>query len=410
MINLGELESCGMLCTVKNVSDVKRLLTLMPMWANFSAYCLIAPIGDTSFVEQSNNLKAGSLSLSVLFFLRSFIRLAIKLPFGWEKVRQKCGLLMRIGAGMVCSIACCIVAWKVEVHRLHLMEETRSEEDTLSMSVYSLIPQYLLLGLMEGLAGDGLEEFVIAHIPDSMRRYGPVFSELVLGFGYFYSIPLLFLFRSFGGTNHLEIYFLFLAILSSFFFVIYVLSFSKYAGMEEIPSEDIESVKYLEDGARESIELKPTSSSSSVRWRRLAEVATASLATLKATHSTKIVPDGKLTAGTLEDSFVEAESSHDESSSSLSKYAGMEEIPSEDIESVKYLEDGARESIELKPTSSSSSVRWRRLAEVATTSLATLKATHSTKVVPDGKLTAGTLEDSFVEADSSHDEPSSLLD
>ena len=313
MVNLGEQESCGMLCTVKNVSEVKRLLTLMPMWANFSAYCLIAPIGDTSFLEQSKNLKAGSLSLSVLFFLRSFIRLAIKLPFGWEKVRQKCGLLMRIGAGMVCSIACCIVAWQVEVHRLHLMEEMRSE----SMSVYCLIPQYLLLGLMEGLAGDGLEEFVIARIPDSMRRYGPVFTELVLGFGYFYSIPLLLLFRSFGDTNHLEIYFLFLAILSSLFLVIYVLSLSKNARMEVIPSEDIESDKYLEDGARESIELKPTSSSSSVRWRRLAEVATTSLATLKATHSTKIVPDDKLTAGTLEDSFVEAENSHDEPSSLL---------------------------------------------------------------------------------------------
>ena len=80
--------------------------TSIPMWANFSAYCLIAATGDTFFVEQSNNLKkADYLSLSVLFFLRSFICLAIKLPFGWEKVRQKCGLLMRIGAGMVCSIA-----------------------------------------------------------------------------------------------------------------------------------------------------------------------------------------------------------------------------------------------------------------------------------------------------------------
>lgn len=88
----------------------------------------------------------------------------------------------------------------------------------------------------------------------------------------------------------------------------------------------------------------------------------------------------------------------------------MEVIPSEDMKSLKYLEDGARESIEFNPTPSSSSIRWRRLAEVTRTSLATLKATHSTKIVPDDKLTAGTLEDSFAEAENSHDEPSSLLD
>ena len=129
---MGEQESCGMLCTVKNVSEVKCLLTLIPMWANFSAYCLIAATGDTFFVEQSNNLKkADYLSLSVLFFLRSFICLAIKLPFGWEKVRQKCGLLMRIGAGMVCSIACCIVAWQVEVHRMNLTKEMRIDHQVL---------------------------------------------------------------------------------------------------------------------------------------------------------------------------------------------------------------------------------------------------------------------------------------
>ena len=78
---------------------------------------------------------------------------------------------------------------------------------------------------MEGLAGDGLEEFVIDHIPDSMKRYGPLFSEFVLGSGYFFSIPLLLLFRWFGKTinrSHLERCFLFLAILSSFFLVICV--------------------------------------------------------------------------------------------------------------------------------------------------------------------------------------------
>jgi peptide/histidine transporter 3/4 len=268
-----------MLCQVKQVSEVKHLLTLMPMWANFSAYCLVQATGNTSFIEQSSNLDGDFIGL--FFIFQSLMRLIIQFPFGLEKVRQRCGPLGRIGAGMVCCIFCCIVAWIVEIRRIHLIDR-HDLDKTIPMSVYSLLPQFLLFGLMEGLAEEGLHEFVNDHIPDSMRRYGPAFNEFVLGFGYFLSIPCLFLFRRWfqdysTKKSHLERYFLFLAIFSTMCLCIYLYALPKYAQMEEIPSEDMEMElhKDLEDGADDSTESKTTKSSSSTRWRKLANVTTA---------------------------------------------------------------------------------------------------------------------------------------
>lgn len=98
-----------MFCTVKEVSDVKRLLTMIPIWANLIAYCLIKATGNTLFMEQSNNLDMGD-GIGDLIILQNLISFGIPILFGWEKVRQKCGPLMKIGAGLVCSIACCAVA------------------------------------------------------------------------------------------------------------------------------------------------------------------------------------------------------------------------------------------------------------------------------------------------------------
>ena len=294
-----------MFCTVKEVSDVKRLLTMIPMWANFIAYCLIKATGNTLFFEQSNNLVMGD-DIGVLILLQNLISFGISILFGWEKVRQKCGPLIKIGAGLVCSIACCAAAWQVEIRRLYLIKKEGIDPDavdpeqTISMTVFILLPQFLFFALMELLAEDGLKEFVDDHIPDSMKRYGSAFNECVLGFGYFLSIPLLLLFRSwFGDTinrSHLQRYYLFLVVLSSIFFGIYLYLSPKYALMEVIPSEskDMELLE-LEDGARYQIEFKPTKSSSSTRWKRLVNVTTATrrfyspLATVKGMQSTTAV-------------------------------------------------------------------------------------------------------------------------
>ncbi|CAL5404371.1 unnamed protein product [Camellia sinensis] len=52
------------------------------------------------------------------------------------------------------------------------------------ISVFWLSPQFVLMGIMDGLARDGMEDFFRCQVPKSMRkRYALVLTEAVIGFG-----------------------------------------------------------------------------------------------------------------------------------------------------------------------------------------------------------------------------------
>ena len=242
------------LCSVEQVTQVKCFLTLIPLWTTFLAYSLVQATGNTFFIEQSSNLKNTftkkdvRVPLVAFFVLNSFLRFIIPRLFWTEKARNPNVTLVRIGFGMICSILCCIAAWQVEVHRLkeikRLYPNKPSETDTISMSILWLLPQFILLGLTEGLVEEGLQEFFSKHVTKSMWNAGQLLTGCILSFGNFFSIPCVQLVRSwFKGTindSHLDRYFLTLAILSSVFLCFYVyasISNSKYADIRDLSKE-----------------------------------------------------------------------------------------------------------------------------------------------------------------------------
>ena len=241
------------LCSVEQVTQVKCFLTLIPLWTTFLAYSLVQATGNTFFIEQSSNLKNtitknDTTVLVAFFLLNSFLRFIIPHLFWSEKARNPNVTLVRIGIGMICSILCCIAAWQVEVHRLkeikRLYPNKPSETGTISMSILWLLPQFILLGLTEGLVEEGLQEFFSKHVTKSMWNAGQLLTGCILSFGNFFSIPCVQLVRSwFKGTindSHLDRYFLTLAILSSVFLCFYVyasISNSKYADIRDLSKE-----------------------------------------------------------------------------------------------------------------------------------------------------------------------------
>ncbi|XP_065625436.1 protein NRT1/ PTR FAMILY 5.4-like isoform X2 [Quercus suber] len=260
-----EQELLGHLCTAEPVSEVKRLFSLIPIWTSFLGCSLVAATGNTFFYEQTSNMDfyiANNIKvpLNVLFALRSIIRDIIPYMFWSKKARQQHVTRIRIGVGMICSALCCFVAWQVEVHRLYLIEEENIDpidsNQTISMSVLWLFPQFILLGLMDGLASDGLQEFFYKHVATSMRSYGSQFNDCVLGIGNFISLPFVLGLRSWFkdtiNTSHVDKYYLTLAILSSVFFVFYVYASSSITSVHMgSPSNDEESNESLEDGTDE---------------------------------------------------------------------------------------------------------------------------------------------------------------
>ena len=203
--------------------EVKRLFTLIPIWTSFLGCSLVAATGNTFFYEQTSNLDFSvannvKVPLNFLFALTSIIRYIISYMFSSKKARQQHVTRIRIGVGMICSALCCFVAWQVEVRRLYLIKKEKIvpiySNQTISMSVLSLFPQFILLGLMEGLASDGLQEFPDNNLAMSIRSYGPTFSDCVLGLGNFINMHFVLLCRSWFkdsiNTSHVCVCFIFI--------------------------------------------------------------------------------------------------------------------------------------------------------------------------------------------------------
>ncbi|KAK0600504.1 hypothetical protein LWI29_015616 [Acer saccharum] len=157
----------GRLFSVTEVQETKYILKMVPMWCAFPVFGLVLSAGNTFFAEQAMDLEFPG-HLIFLILLQSISRetvssLSTLLLSTWypDEAKQKQNMV-RIWAGMLVSILCCAVAWRVEAHRLRVVAENGLLEypfETIPMSIWWLAPQFCLLGLMDGFATDGLENF-----------------------------------------------------------------------------------------------------------------------------------------------------------------------------------------------------------------------------------------------------------
>lgn len=99
-------------------------------------------------------------------------------------------ILQRIGIGMVLSVASMIVAALVERKRLNIVQENLLK-GSMSMSVFWLAPQFLIVGIGDGFALVGLQEYFYDQVPDTMRSLGIAFYLSVIGAANFLSSLLI---------------------------------------------------------------------------------------------------------------------------------------------------------------------------------------------------------------------------
>ncbi|KAG8650391.1 hypothetical protein MANES_07G036633v8 [Manihot esculenta] len=142
---------------------------------------------------------------------------------------------------MMCSILCCVTAYKVEVLRLNSIDNL-----TTSMSAYWLFPQFILLGILEGLVRDGLCEFFYSQVDESMKHYESSLNDCVMGIGKFLSVICVVTFKGYFGDSvnesRLDKYYIKLAALSCGNLLFYVLVACIYSWKESTPQivRDIE--------------------------------------------------------------------------------------------------------------------------------------------------------------------------
>ncbi|CAK9181483.1 unnamed protein product [Ilex paraguariensis] len=96
-----------------------------------------------------------------------------------------------IGFGIMISIFCCIVATLVEQRRLNVAKGhglIDVPHSTIPMSIFLLIPQFLLLGVAQGIVLSNMTHFWVDQVPNSMQSYLSKLTEAFLGVGFIASV------------------------------------------------------------------------------------------------------------------------------------------------------------------------------------------------------------------------------
>ncbi|XP_031271133.1 protein NRT1/ PTR FAMILY 5.5-like [Pistacia vera] len=251
----------------------KCFVSVIPMWTTILVVGLVLSTGDTFFPEQGKKMKSSEFLVS-LFIIRylslgigSYL-LKLLISSKWiPEARKKTTIQAGICGGIVSSILCSAIGWQVEhrtatIIRINGLSNINFDysDETISMSIFWLSPQFFLLGLTEGFITTGLNEFTVEQFQDPCKKYVSEINEFVIGLGNFLSILFIQANKSlFGDTlsnSQLDKYYCRLTIVSSinmliFFFVIY-LFYGSTGGM----IRDAAQVERLEEG-RETISSAP---------------------------------------------------------------------------------------------------------------------------------------------------------
>ncbi|KAG1364031.1 Protein NRT1/ PTR FAMILY 5.8 [Cocos nucifera] len=233
-------------------SVTKTILRLLPIWTMLLMFAVIFQQPATFFTAQGMMMKhsigkfvippamlQSSITISIILLMPLYDKLIIPLLRVFTRDESGITVLQRIGIGMCLSIVGVVVAALVESKRLGIMKEGPVESQSLNtqLSIFWLLPQYILLGISDVFAVVGMQEFFYMQVPATMRTIGIALYLSVFGVGSFLGallISVVELTTAANGKNHgwlsddiresrLDNYYWFLAVLSSISFLIFVI-------------------------------------------------------------------------------------------------------------------------------------------------------------------------------------------
>ncbi|CAK9133886.1 unnamed protein product [Ilex paraguariensis] len=166
------------------------------MWMTFIICGVVSSIGNTYFLEQANHMnhKVGKLKVPLPIFLvlsnvakSQFATFYTCLAKCFDGRVKKFAPPVGIAVAMIFSILCCITAAKVETRRLGVIrrhELLDKPDETIPMSVFWLLPQFILLAGLDQISEDCINGFFKDQAPPSMEKYQVYFPKAVLGLGF----------------------------------------------------------------------------------------------------------------------------------------------------------------------------------------------------------------------------------
>ncbi|RWR81106.1 Proton-dependent oligopeptide transporter family [Cinnamomum micranthum f. kanehirae] len=202
--NLDSPKNSWSVCSMSQVEDAKMVLQLVPVWVTCLIYGVVFAQSTTFFTKQGSTMERGMgfgfqippatlqtfISLSVVAVIPIYDWIFVPATRAFTGLPSGVTLLQRIGIGLFLSVISMVVAAIVEAQRLVVARDAGlidKPTETVPMSVWWLLPQYILFGLSDVFAMVGLQEFFYDQVPDGMRSVGLALYLSIFGVGSFIS-------------------------------------------------------------------------------------------------------------------------------------------------------------------------------------------------------------------------------
>ncbi|KAJ0470969.1 putative proton-dependent oligopeptide transporter family, major facilitator superfamily [Helianthus annuus] len=253
-------------CTITQVEEVKLVLGMGMIWVVTLIPSTIWAQINTLFVKQGTTLDrrigssfqlpaaslGGFVTLSMLISVPMYDRYFVPLMRKRTKNPRGITLLQRLGTGFAIQIVAITIACLVEVRRMKCIKshDVLDPDDVIPMTIFWLLPQYILLGIADVFNAIGLLEFFYDQSPEDMQSLGTTFFTSGIGVGNFLNSLLVTTVdkvtsrggnKSWIGKNlnesHLDYYYGFLMLISILNFGAFLWASNKYVYKRELNVE-----------------------------------------------------------------------------------------------------------------------------------------------------------------------------
>jgi len=196
------------LCPITQVEETKIVIRMLSIWvAMFMPHTLVSLL-STLFIKQGTRLNRhmgshfeippGSLAsfhiVSMLVTIVVYDRVLVRIFRRFTGNPRGITILRRIGIGMVFHIVTMVVASVTEMKRIRFVKAhgiEGNEKAIAPLTVFILLPQFLLGGIADAFLQGGALEFFYDQAPESMQSIGTSLFASTLGIGSFLnSFPL----------------------------------------------------------------------------------------------------------------------------------------------------------------------------------------------------------------------------
>ncbi|KAL4310073.1 hypothetical protein GQ457_01G004460 [Hibiscus cannabinus] len=196
------------LCSMNQVEEVKLVLRLIPIWLACLMLSAVLTQNNKFFTKQGNtmlrsigpNFQVPPAAVQSLVGLEVLILVSVYDQVFVPMARKITGhprgitMLQRIGAGLFVSILSIVVAALVETDRVNTTSKhglLDTPKAIVLMSIWWLVPQYMVMGLGDCLAVVGLQELFYNQMPEAMRSIGAAAYISITGVGSFLNTAII---------------------------------------------------------------------------------------------------------------------------------------------------------------------------------------------------------------------------